>query len=136
MSESKFAEGAAWREKIKAFLGNLVHDTSVITPERIEARFDASNNPEISANPPLRLPPGGPPPKEAHLSNDPRLATLSHRCLLIWGQQDKVNLPAGVASFSAVPDQDVVLFAHTGHWAQWEQADKFNELVLWFLQRT
>jgi len=123
------------REKIKAFLGNLVHDTSVITPELIDARFNASNDPEITANPPLRPPPGGMPPKQGFLSEDPRLKTLPHRCLLIWGQQDKVNLPAGVAAFSVVPDQDVVLFDNTGHWAQWEQADKFNELVTWFLTR-
>ncbi|MDI1246589.1 MAG: hypothetical protein PSV24_14460 [Rhodoferax sp.] len=42
---------------------------------------------------------------------------------------------AGVASFSVVPDQDVVLFAQCGHWPQWEQADKFNGLVTWFLTR-
>jgi 4,5:9,10-diseco-3-hydroxy-5,9,17-trioxoandrosta-1(10),2-diene-4-oate hydrolase len=122
------------REKLKAFLSNLVHDTSVITPALIEERFAASNNPEIAANPPLRLPPG-PPPKQSYLSEDPRLKTLPHRCLMIWGQQDKVNVPAGVAAFSVVPDQDVVLFDNTGHWAQWEQAAKFNELVQWFLLR-
>jgi pimeloyl-ACP methyl ester carboxylesterase len=124
-------------EKLTAFLGNLVHDTSVITPELVEARFKASNHPEIIANPPLRLPPGasGPPPKHAHLSEDPRLATLPHRCLLIWGKQDKVNVPQGVESFSKIADQDVVLLNNTGHWAQWEQADKFNELVTWFLTR-
>jgi pimeloyl-ACP methyl ester carboxylesterase len=123
------------REKLKAFIGNLVYDTSVITDELIETRFAASNDPEIAANPPLKLSAGGPPPKEWFLSNDPRLKSLPHRSLLIWGQQDKVNLPAGVTSFSVVPDQDVVLLAQCGHWAQWEQADKFNELVTWFLTR-
>lgn len=124
------------REKLAAFLQNLVHDTSVLTPEFIEARFQASNHPEIIANPPLVFRPGmPPPPKEAHLTNDPRLKTLPHRCLLTWGIQDQVNLPEGVKAFSVVPDQDVYLFDNTGHWAQWEQAEKFNELVLWFLQR-
>ena len=122
------------REKVAAFLNNLVYDTSVITPEVVDTRFQAANNPEIAANPPLRLPPG-PPPREAVLSNDPRLKTMPHRSLMIWGMQDKVNLPAGAAAFSAVPNQDVFLFDKTGHWAQWEQADKFNELVTWFLLR-
>lgn len=123
------------REKLSAFLHNLVYDTSVLTPELIEQRFAASNNPEITANPPLKPSPSGPPPREFYLSEDPRLKALAHRCLLIWGQQDKVNLPAGVQSFSVVPNQDVVLFANCGHWAQWEQADKFNDLVAWFLKR-
>jgi 4,5:9,10-diseco-3-hydroxy-5,9,17-trioxoandrosta-1(10),2-diene-4-oate hydrolase len=123
------------REKVAGFLNNLVHDTSVITDEVIDARYQASLDPEIIANPPVRMP-AGPPPKQSYLSEDPRLAQLSHRCLLIWGQQDKVNVPAGVKAFSVVPDQDVILFDNTGHWAQWEQADKFNELVTWFLNRS
>ena len=69
------------------------------------------------------------------MSEDPRLASLPHRCLLIWGQQDKINLPDGAKRFGVVPDQEVVLFDNCGHWAQWEQAEKFNQLVLWFLQR-
>lgn len=124
------------REKLEAFLHNLVHDTSVLTPELIEQRFIASNQAEICANPPLTLPEGGAPPRAAYLSEDPRLAQLPHKCLLIWGQQDKVNPPEGVQSFAAVPDQDVVLFSQCGHWAQWEQADKFNSLVQWFLLRS
>lgn len=123
------------RAKLAAFLQNLVHDTSVLTPELIDQRFAASDDPEITANPPLRPPPGGPPPKPAYLSEHLGLAALPHRALLIWGQQDRVNLPAGAASFARVPNQDVVLFANCGHWAQWEQADKFNDLVLWFLGR-
>lgn len=123
------------REKLTAFLQNLVHDTSVLTPELIEQRFSASNNPEITANPPLVPPAGGPPPRAFYLSEDPRLAQLPHRCLLIWGQQDKVNLPAGARSFASVPDQDVVLLANCGHWAQWEQAAKFNDMVIGFLSR-
>ena len=122
------------REKLKAFLLNLVHDTSVVTDALVEERFTASNDPEIAANPPLTLP-KGPPPKESFLSNDPRLKDIRHSSLLIWGQQDKVNLPAGAASFGVLPNQDVVLFSNCGHWAQWEQADKFNELVIWFLAR-
>ena len=123
------------RAKLSAFLQNLVHDTSVLTAEFIDARFEASNDPEIAANAPLRPPPGGPPPKEFFLTEDPRLKALPHRCLLVWGLQDKVNLIAGVQSFSLVPNQDAVLFANCGHWAQWEHADKFNELVCWFLDR-
>ncbi|WP_321871821.1 alpha/beta fold hydrolase [Paraburkholderia tropica] len=123
------------REKLSAFLQNLVFDTSVLTTALIEQRFEASNDPEITANPPLTLSAGGPPPRQFYLSEDPRLKALTHRCLLIWGQQDKVNLPAGALSFAGVPNQDVVLFANCGHWAQWEQADKFNHLVTWFLKQ-
>jgi 4,5:9,10-diseco-3-hydroxy-5,9,17-trioxoandrosta-1(10),2-diene-4-oate hydrolase len=123
------------RAKLESFLQNLVFDTSVLTPELIDERFAASNNPEITANPPLRIPPGvtGPLPREIHLSEDPRIKTLPHKVLLIWGKQDKINLPAGATSFAAVPNQQTVFFDRCGHWAQWEHADKFNTLVTEFL---
>lgn len=69
------------------------------------------------------------------MSNDPRLKTLLHR-LLVWDHHDNGNLPQRASSFSKVPNQDdVVLLAGCGHWAQCEQVAKFNDLVLWFLQR-
>lgn len=124
------------REKLEAFLQNLVFDTSVLTPELIDERFAASNNPEIAANPPLRIPPGatGPLPREMFLSEDPRLKSLPHKALLIWGREDKINLPAGANAFGVAPNQQTVWFDHCGHWAQWEHADRFNELVIGFLQ--
>ena len=102
----------------------------------IDERFAASNNPEITANPPLRIPPGvtGQLPREMFLSEDARLKTLPHKALLIWGRQDKINLPAGAKSFGVVPDQQTVFFDACGHWAQWEHAEKFNTLVTAFLK--
>jgi 4,5:9,10-diseco-3-hydroxy-5,9,17-trioxoandrosta-1(10),2-diene-4-oate hydrolase len=123
------------REKLEAFLKNLVFDTAVLTPALIDERFAASKDPEITANPPLRIPAGasGPPPRHIFLSEDPRLKTLPHPALLIWGAQDKINLPAGAAAFDVIPDQHIVLFEQCGHWAQWEQPDRFNALVTDFL---
>lgn len=124
------------REKLETFLQQLVFDTSVLTPALIDERFAASDNPEITANPPLRIPPGapGPLPREMHLSEDPRLKAMPHKALLIWGKQDKINLPAGAASFAVAPNQQTVLFDQCGHWAQWEHADRFNALVTEFLK--
>ena len=121
-------------EKLKAFIKNLVHDQSLITPKLLQARFDASNDPEIRANPPLVPPPGGP-GKETFISLDPRLATLQHRTMFVWGLQDKVNLVAGLEPFRVMPNADFVLLANCGHWAQWEHAARFNDLVLSFLRQ-
>jgi 4,5:9,10-diseco-3-hydroxy-5,9,17-trioxoandrosta-1(10),2-diene-4-oate hydrolase len=119
-------------DKLRLFLGNLVYDTSVLTPELVQTRFDASNDPEIRANPPLVPPPGGP-GKETFISLDPRLAELPHRALFIWGLQDKVNPVSGMEPFTKMPNADFMLLAKCGHWAQWERADRFNELVTQFL---
>jgi len=120
-------------DKLKAFIKNLVHDQSLITPELLQARFDASNDPEIHANPPLVPPPGGL-GKETFISLDPRLATLAHRSMFVWGLQDKVNLIAGMEPFRVMPNADFVELANCGHWAQWEHAERFNDLTLSFLR--
>lgn len=120
-------------DKLQAFIGNLVHDARLLTPELIRQRFEASNDPEIRANPPLVLQPGGP-GKETFISLDPRLATLPHRALFVWGLQDKVNPVGGMEPFRAMPNADFVLLTHCGHWAQWEHPERFNDLVLSFLR--
>ena len=120
-------------EKIHLFLTNLVHNQSLLTPELIEQRFLSSNDPEIRANPPLTLPPGGP-GKEFFISLDPRLATLQTPTLFVWGLQDKCNLVEGLAPFKVMPNADYMLMANCGHWPHWEHPERFNELAVSFLQ--
>jgi 4,5:9,10-diseco-3-hydroxy-5,9,17-trioxoandrosta-1(10),2-diene-4-oate hydrolase len=119
-------------EKLRTFIGNLVHDQSLLTPELIRARFEASNDPEIRANPPLVPPPGGP-GKETFISLDPRLASVTNRTLFIWGLQDQVNLVAGLEPFKVMPYADYLLLSRCGHWAQWEHPQRFNDVVTSFL---
>jgi len=120
------------QEKLQTFIGNLVHDQSLLTPELIRARFEASNDPEIRANPPLVPPPGGP-GKETFISLDPRLASVTNRTLFIWGLQDQVNLVAGLEPFKVMPNADYLLLSRCGHWAQWEHPQRFNDVVTSFL---
>lgn len=120
-------------EKLQAFIKHLVFDQSLITPEILKARFEASNDPEIRANPPLVPPPGGP-GKETFISLDPRLSHLPHRAMFVWGLQDRVNVVEGMEAFRAMQNADFVLLANCGHWAQWEHPERFNDLVLGFLR--
>lgn len=119
--------------KLTAFIDHLVYDPSTVTPELIRQRFEASLDPEICANPPIKPRPGGP-GRETFICRDPRMATLPHRAMFIWGLQDRVNPPQAIESFKVVPNADFVLLNHCGHWAQWEHADRFNDLVLSFLR--
>jgi 4,5:9,10-diseco-3-hydroxy-5,9,17-trioxoandrosta-1(10),2-diene-4-oate hydrolase len=123
------------RDKLRAFLKNLVHDQDALTDDLLEQRFAASNDPEIIANPPLVPAPGGP-SSAMFISTDPRLATLDHDALFVWGLQDRVNPWRGMDGFAAMAHADFVLFNQCGHWAQWEQSHKFNDLVLGFLADT
>lgn len=119
--------------KLQAFLKYLVHDASLLTPEIVQARFEASRDPAICANPPLVAQPGVKPGPETFISLDPRLATLAHRTLFVWGLQDRVNVVEGLEPFRVMPNADFVLLANCGHWAQWEHPQRFNDMVLSFL---
>ena len=126
------------REKLEAFIRNyLVYDGASVPDELIDLRYAASIDPEVVANPPLRRPSG---PKALRtlwrmdLTRDNRLKRLTTPTLVLWGRDDKVNRPAGGPMLlNLMPNAELVMTSHTGHWMQWERAELFNRLVTEFL---
>lgn len=126
------------REKLSRFIRDfLVFDGSAVPDELIELRYQASIQPEVVANPPLRRPSGRSALRtlwRMDLSRDRRLAEVRAKTLVVWGQDDKVNRPSGAQLLTrTLPSCDVYLAADTGHWVQWERAALFNELATAFL---
>ncbi|MEU4453088.1 alpha/beta fold hydrolase [Nocardioides sp. NPDC023903] len=126
------------REKLSTFIRDyLVFDGAAVPDELIELRYQASIQPEVVANPPLRRPSGPSALRtlwRMDLTRDRRLAQVQAKTLVIWGRDDKVNRPSGARLLAgALPSCDVYLAANTGHWVQWEQAELFNELARAFL---
>lgn len=70
------------------------------------------------------------------LTRDQRLKTLPNPTLVLWGgRDDKVNRPhGGPTLLNTLPNAELVMTSHTGHWMQWERAALFNRLVTDFLQ--
>ena len=119
-------------EKLDKVIDLLVYDRSSITPELVEERFKTATLPETLANPPLKG-------QATHPGNDlwrADIDLLPHKTLLIWGQEDRV-LPLDMAFIllKRIPNADLHVFSKCGHWAQWERADEFNELVANFVAR-
>lgn len=125
-------------EKLRTFIcQDLVFDGSRITEDVLRERFEASIDPEVIANPPLRAPKDLEAFKRLDLLLDPRLRALAHRTLVLWGTADRVNPATGAMALQArLPACDVYLFSRTGHWVQWERADEFNAVVAAFLSAT
>lgn len=126
------------REKLETFIRDyLVFDGSDVPDELIELRYQASIQPEVVADPPLRRPSGRSALRtlwRMDLTLDRRLADVRAKTLVIWGLDDKVNRPSAAQLLArTMPSCDVYLAANTGHWVQWEQADLFNELATAFL---
>ncbi len=124
------------RDKLAAFIRTyLVYDGAAVPDDLIDLRYRASIDPEVIANPPLRRPSGLRTLWRMDLTRDRRLKTLATPTLVLWGRDDKVNRPAGGPMLlNLLPNADLVMTSHTGHWMQWESAALFNRLVLEFLE--
>lgn len=128
------------REKLATFIRTyLVYDGDAVPEDLVELRYQASIDPEVVANPPLRRPSGPLALRtlwRMDLTRDARLKNLQTPTLVLWGRDDKVNRPAGGPMlFNAMPNAELVMTSHTGHWMQWERAELFNNLVSEFLQQ-
>lgn len=126
------------RAKLDRFIRQyLVFDGDSVPGELIDARYEASVDPEVVANPPLRRPSGPLAPRtlwRMDLTRDARLAKVVNPTLVVWGAADKVNRPSGGQLLvDAMPNCDLYLAANTGHWVQWERPELFNSLALRFL---
>ena len=126
------------RDKLATFIRTyLVYDGAAVPDALIDLRYQASIDPEVVANPPLRRPSGPMAPRtlwRMDLTRDSRLKGLPTPTLVLWGRDDKVNRPAGGPMLlHTMPNVELVMTSHTGHWMQWERAELFNELVTEFL---
>ena len=123
------------REKLENFIRTyLVYEGDSVPDELIDLRYQASIDPDVVADPPLRRPSGLRTLWRMDLTRDSRLKRLQTPTLVLWGRDDKVNRPAGGPMLlNAMPNAELVMTSHTGHWMQWERAELFNELVTEFL---
>jgi pimeloyl-ACP methyl ester carboxylesterase len=127
------------REKLETFIREyLVYDGNSVPAEVIDTRYESSIDPDVVANPPLRRPSGPFALRtlwRMDFTRDRRLAHLQTPTLVVWGSADKVNRPAGGQVLAdTMPNCDLVLAAHTGHWVQWERAEFFNAITDAFLR--
>ena len=126
------------REKLETFIRTyLVADGAAVPGEVIDERYEASLDPEVVANPPLRRPSGPFAVRtlwRMDFTRDKNLAKLPNPTLVVWGAEDKVNRPAGGPLLArTIPNCELWEVPNAGHWVQWEQAGEFNERVLDFL---
>ncbi len=126
------------RDKLAVFIRTyLVHDGAAVPEELIDTRYQASVDPEVIANPPLRRPSGPFALRtlwRMDLTRDSRLKNVQTPTLILWGRDDKVNRPAGGPMLlNIMRNAELVMTSHTGHWMQWERSELFNQLVTEFL---
>lgn len=128
------------RDKLEEFIRRyLVFDGAAVPNAVIDQRYEASIDPAVVADPPLRRPSGPGALKtlwRMDFTRDKRLATLTTPTLVVWGKADKVNKPSGGPMLAkTLPNCDLLQVANAGHWVQWERADFFNSVTEIFLSK-
>ncbi|MFM0199387.1 alpha/beta fold hydrolase [Paraburkholderia fungorum] len=118
-------------DNLKRMLNVFVFDTTTLTEELMQARLanmlarrDHLENfvKSLAANPKQF-------PDVGH-----RLSEIAAPALVIWGRDDRfVPMDVGLRLVWGMPNADFHVFGRCGHWAQWEHAAKFNQMVLEFL---
>lgn len=64
----------------------------------------------------------------------PRIGTITHRTLIIWGEEDRVfPLAAGETIRQAIAGSALIRIPKAAHIPQWEQPDLVNRAILNFL---
>lgn len=120
-------------DNLKRMLNVFVFDTSTLTDELMQARLQnmlarrdhLENFVRSLAVNPKQFPDVG-----------SRLGEISAPALVIWGRDDRfVPMDIGLRLVWGMPNADLHVFGRCGHWAQWEHAGKFNQMVLEFLGR-
>jgi len=112
-------------KNLQAMLQVFVYDTSVITDELVQQRWQAIQRaPEHLAN---FVKSNEMNPRALFVDFTPRLGEIKAKTLVVWGRDDRfVPLDNGLKAVWGLPDADLQVFGRCGHWAQWEHADKFN----------
>ena len=115
------------REKMRALVETLVYDSSFLTEDVLEERYQASIDSEIID---LHTKRQKPLPKQDLLAELPKIKA---KALLFWGLDDRFGaLDVGLNVLRYIPDARMHIFSDCGHWAQVEHAAEFNRLAVDF----
>lgn len=110
------------RERIERFTRLMVVDESLVTDELIDERLAAASDPEIVERNKGFEPVVG--------DNTPVLGDVRARALLLWGREDRfIPLEWALVALRGLPEAELRVVPHCGHWMQVEQRDLFNRTV-------
>jgi 2-hydroxy-6-oxonona-2,4-dienedioate hydrolase len=127
------------RERLQTWMESMVYDTSILTDEFFEMRWEAANQPgaltdlkKLYNYPTLSA------MTEMIARSDPlgRLTKIQAPTLLLWGRDDRVTpLDSCLVPMRYIRLCELHVFYNCGHWAMIERKDEFESIVVSFLQR-
>lgn len=119
-------------QTLREMIDIFVFDPSQMTEEMIQGRLKAMQDGDEHLGNFVESQQRN--PQSLFVDLTPRLGEIQAKTLVIWGRDDRfVPLDNGLKLVWGLPHADLHIFGRCGHWAQWEHADKFNQLALAFL---
>jgi 2-hydroxy-6-oxonona-2,4-dienedioate hydrolase len=123
-------------ENIRGRIARIVHDPAVLTDEAIAVRHAFYNDAALNGAQQMVISNylGGSEPQR-HALNDENLRTIGAPTLVYWGEYNLTPPALGRQMASRIPSAQFHCAANTGHWAQFENFEEHNAVVLEFLKR-
>lgn len=129
-SKAYLGSGGPSREKMRAYLDQLIYNKELITDELVDERYQASVDPEFLENVANGKAGKGATARELWKSAD----QIASRTLIVWGRENRAHsFESALLLHSLIPDSQVHVFGHCGLWVPYEKQEEFNQLVCTFL---
>jgi len=119
---------------MRALLDIFAFDRALVTDELAQLRFEASLRPGFQESFAAMFPAPRQRWVDAMASAEADIRALAHETLVIHGREDRViPLATSLTLAQWIPNSQLHVFGHCGHWTQIEHSDRFNRLVEGFL---
>ncbi len=119
---------------MKGLLDLFAHSRALVTDELAELRYQASIQPGFQESFAAMFPAPRQRWVDVMASPEAAIRALPHETLVIHGREDRViPLSNSLTLAQWIPNVQLHVFGHCGHWTQIEHAARFNRLVADFL---
>lgn len=120
-------------ENMQSLLRVFIHNEAFATAELADMRYRASIRPGFQETFAKLFPAPRQRWIDALASNEADIKNIAHETLIIHGREDKV-IPMATSQklFSLIPNAQLHICGHCGHWTQIEQKERFNQLLINF----
>jgi 2-hydroxy-6-oxonona-2,4-dienedioate hydrolase len=123
-------------ERIRARLEWLMADPTTVTDELVAVRRGVYSRPGFAESMRHILCLQDPEVRRRNMVTDDELRTVEAPTLVVWTSDDPSGpAKAGLEMADLIPHGEFRLIEGAGHWPQWEQRERFDELALDFLGR-
>jgi pimeloyl-ACP methyl ester carboxylesterase len=117
----------SFENMMKMTQGTLFHQ-DLVTAELVGERYELSTGKNYDA----QLKRAG---AARSKSLEDELGNLKAKTLILWGKNDRgTSLEQALLLFQKIPQAELHVFDQCAHWVQWDQAERFNNLVAEFLK--